>query len=137
MKGNIIKDETIQGLLDRFLKARQQNSSISGHETHLDEDTITAFVEGKTGERESPGIVKHLIDCSFCLHITAEMARLNYAFADETLPVSDVAENEPASISSVLSGLLSRIFGTSDGAVFAHHEEEEKKEENKEDNKES
>lgn len=135
MKGNIIKDETIQGLLDRYLKAKRQNTAYSGHDNHLDEDTITAFVEGKTGERESHGIVKHLVDCSFCLHITAEMARLNYAFADEELPVSNVTQSEPASISSVLSGLLSRIFGTSDGAVFAHHEEEEKKDDD--DKKES
>jgi hypothetical protein len=38
----------------------------------------------------------------------------------------------------VLSNLLSRIFGTNDGAVFAHEEKEEEdseKAENKEDNK--
>jgi len=43
-----------------------------------------------------------------------------------------IQEQEPAKISQVLNGILTRIFGTRDGAVFAHHEEDEG-EEKKED----
>ena len=40
--------------------------------------------------------------------------------------MSPAAEtSEPSRVSGVLSGLLSRIFGTSDGAVFAHNEEKD------------
>jgi hypothetical protein len=46
-----------------------------------------------------------------------------------------VPSAEPTKVSEVLSGLFSKIFGTTDGAVFAHNEtegsEEDKDEEAK------
>ena len=133
-KGQINADELkIQGLLDRFLKVRTANDSFRDNNQHLDEDSLTAFVEGRINERESPSLIKHLIDCSFCLHVTGELAKLNDAFAEDEVIVSTAAK-EPTKVSEVLSGLLSRIFGTSDGAVFAHQQDDEK-EENKDDEK--
>jgi hypothetical protein len=41
--------------------------------------------------------------------------------------------SEPASVSSVLSGILSRIFGTSEAAVFAHEEKTDENENNVDD----
>ena len=124
-KGHTITQEIkIQGLLDRYLQFRSANTSFSGNENHLDEDLLTAFVEGRLGERESPSIIKHLIDCSFCLHVTGELTKLNAAFADEEPVVTPVLSKEPMKISEVLNGLLSKIFGPSDNAVFAHQEEE-------------
>ena len=134
-EGIIKQDLHIQNLLSSFLRASKNNSELS-KESHLDEDSLTAFVEGNLNFRESQPIVNHLVKCSFCRHITTELVKLDYAFAEvQKAPI--VAENsEPASISDVLSGLLSRIFGTSDGAVFAHHEseDEEKAEEPKREN---
>ncbi|MCC7307459.1 MAG: hypothetical protein IT173_07830, partial [Acidobacteria bacterium] len=55
----------------------------------------------------------------------------------ETPAVVPVAETaEPRKVSEVLSGLISRIFGTTDGAVFAH-EEKNKDDENKVENTDS
>lgn len=114
----------IQGLIDRYLRFRSADSKIGGETPHLDEDLLTAFVEGRIVERESPAILQHLVDCSFCLHVTSELARLDYAFAEEVNPVA-APTGEPVKVSEVLSSLISRIFGASGGEVFAHHETKE------------
>src|SRR5215213_9732869 len=128
-----IEEIRIQGLLDRYLN-RQAAGALSTQENHLDEDSLTAFVEGNLSARESKPIVSHLVDCSFCRHVTAELVRLDLAFADEQVQTV-VQENQPSKISEVLNNLLVRIFGTNDSAVFAHHETEEQAE-NKEDKSE-
>jgi hypothetical protein len=132
-KINNIEEIRIQGLLDRYLN-RQSAAALSTQENHLDEDSLTAFVEGNLSERESKPIVSHLVDCSFCRHVTAELVRLDLAFADEQVHTV-VRESQPSKISEVLNNLLARIFGTNDSAVFAHNEAEEKAE-NKEDKSE-
>lgn len=124
-KGHLTaQDIQIQGVLDNFLKLRSTNNN-STAKTHLDEDSLTAFVEGNLGRRESQSIVSHLVNCSFCRHITAELVKLDYAFAEieEVRPVK--AEAEPSRISEVLSGLLARIFGSNEEAVFALEEKKE------------
>ncbi|MEO8649284.1 MAG: zf-HC2 domain-containing protein [Acidobacteriota bacterium] len=114
----------IQGLLDRYL-ASQRSIGVEVGGPHLDEDHLAAFTEGNLSEREAMPIVAHLADCSFCRHITAELIRLDLALASEPGPVRAASEAaEPTRISAVLNGLLSRIFGTNDGAVFAHNETE-------------
>lgn len=126
-------DLKIQGLLDRYLRVRSVSKGFETEQTHLDEDSLSAFVEGNLTRREAQPVVNHLVGCSFCRDITAELVRLDLAFAEQPQPVAAV-ETHPTKVSEVLSGILSRIFGTSDGAVFAHHEEdskEEKEEENK------
>ena len=126
-KGQINAEELrIQGLLDRFLKFRSTSNNIK--ENHLNDDSLTAFIEGKINQREAPQIIEHLINCSFCLHITGELAKLSDVFAEDEVTILATAK-EPTKVSEVLSGLLSRIFGTNDGAVFAHQEEEKEKEE--------
>lgn len=128
-KGQINAEELkIQGLLDRFLKVRSANNNFRESENHLDEDSLNAFVEGKISEGEASSIVSHLVDCSFCLHVTSELTRLSDAFAEDEVIIPNTVK-EPTKVSEVLSGLLSRIFGTSDGAVFAHQQEEKDNEE--------
>ena len=123
------EDLKMQGLIDGYLKTRPSKFNSAAQGLHLDEDSLAAFVEGNLNEREARPVISHLVDCSFCRHITAELVRLDLAFA-ETEAVSPIVQNhEPAKVSTVLSGLLSRIFGTSDGAVFAHHEEGDEKKE--------
>ena len=121
------EDLMIQGLLGNYLRVRSADAIIS-NDKHLDDDSLTAFVEGNLSERESTPILGHLVDCSFCRHVTAELVRLDFAFAGEEAPVP-VAQNAPTSVSDVLNNLLSRIFGTSDSAVLAHQQPEEEKDE--------
>jgi hypothetical protein len=132
--GKLNREEIrIQGLLDGYLK-RQTSAALATPQNHLDEDSLAAFVEGNLSERESKPIVSHLVDCSFCRHVTAELVRLDLAFSDEPVHTL-VQESQPSKISEVLNNLVARIFGTNDSAVFAHNETEEKAE-NKEENKE-
>lgn len=118
----------IQGILDRYLASG--NNRIAAEGSHIDDDSLSAFVEGTLNKRESDSIVTHLVDCGFCRHTTAELVRLDLAFAEEA-PAAIAAHAEPSKISEVLSGIFSKIFGTTDGAVFAH-EEKEKKEKSEE-----
>lgn len=120
-------DLKIQGLLDRYLRVRSVNKGFETEQTHLDEDSLSAFVEGNLTRREAQPVVNHLVGCSFCRDITAELVRLDLAFAEQPQPTAAV-ETQPTKVSEVLSGILSRIFGTSDGAVFAHNEEDSKEE---------
>ena len=129
------QDIQIQGLLDRYMRSEISSENFTDQALHLDEDLLAAFVEGNLGERETKPIVNHLVECSFCRHVTAELVRLDLAFAEEDVKFV-VSENQPSRISEVLNGLLSRIFGTSDNAVFAHQEKEEKEEKDADENKE-
>lgn len=123
----------IQGLLGRYLNARSSaEHAINTGVDHLDEDTLSAFIEGGLSQREAKPIVSHLVDCTFCRHMTSELVRLDLAVADPIDSRQPVQEQEPAKISQVLNGILSRIFGTRDGAVFAHHESEENEKEQQE-----
>lgn len=125
------QDIQIQGLLDRYVRSAASNKNASPG-NHLDEDLLAAFTEGNLNAREAQPIVNHLIDCSFCRHVTAELVRLDFAFSDQDIPTAAAVLNQPSKISEVLSSLLSRIFGTNDGAVFAHEEKNEDKDSIKE-----
>ena len=123
---NNTEDTRIQGLLGSYLTARSlETPEEAANVRHLDQDSMTAFVEGRLSEREATPMVDHMVDCSFCRHVTAELVRLDLEFADEPAPVVQEAA-EPSRIAEVLNGILSRIFGSCDSAaVFAHNEEEE------------
>ncbi|MBX7173148.1 MAG: hypothetical protein K1X72_19420 [Pyrinomonadaceae bacterium] len=132
-KGQLNAEEIkIQGLLDRFLRVRSANSNFNNN--HLDEDSLAAFVEGKINEKESPNIIQHLVDCSFCLHVTGELAKLHMAFEADEVVVANPSK-EPMKFSEVLSGIMSKIFGTNDAAVFAHEEKEEETEKESDEDK--
>lgn len=121
----------IQGVLDRYLASRSNRSDAGT--AHIDEDSLSAFVEGTLNKRESNSIVSHIVDCGFCRHATAELVRLDLEFAEADSTAQVTAVSEPSKISEVLSGIFSKIFGTTDGAVFAHEEKEKKEKEAKED----
>ncbi|HEY2865859.1 MAG TPA: hypothetical protein VGJ02_02090 [Pyrinomonadaceae bacterium] len=122
----------IQGLLGGYLKLRSRRTDRDAVLAHLDEDTLTAFTEGTLSEREALPVVSHLTDCSFCRHKTVEIVRLELQFADMDAPAQVRETSEPASVANVLNGILSRIFGSSEAAVFAHEEPEKNEEEKKE-----
>ncbi len=130
------EESNIRGLLNRYLRLKISVNGLTVEGQHLDEDSLTAFVEGNLANRETQPIVNHLVNCTFCRHKTAELVKLEMAFADEEAKVA-VDENQPSKVSEVLSNLLSRIFGSNEGAVFAHQEKEESEElENSEKEKE-
>ena len=129
------EDIQIQGILDRYLRLKTSSNNFS-EKIHLDEDSVAAFVEGNLQESEAQPVVKHLVDCSYCRHVTSELVRLDFALADESTTQVVVENGKSSKVSEVLSRLLARMFGTTDGAVFAHQEKEDtEKTENSEENK--
>jgi hypothetical protein len=118
-------DARFQGLLESYLRLHSRQESLQDLSDHLDEDTLTAFTEGNLTMREADPLVSHLSDCSFCRHKTSELVRLDLALA-ETEGAAAVAKTpEPAKVSDVLNGILSRLFDGGEAAVFAHEEKKE------------
>jgi hypothetical protein len=119
-------EKRIQSLMEAFLLSRNTlKSSAAETSFHVDEDLLAAFAEGNLNERETLPMINHLVDCGFCRHKTAELIRLDLAFdgADETAH-SIASAAEPQKISEVISGLFAKIFGSAEGAVFAHNEKD-------------
>jgi hypothetical protein len=130
------QETNIQGILAEYLTSRNPSNASSGH---LDQDTLAAFTEGNLTELEARPAVSHLVDCSYCRHITAELVRLDLEFAEAPAPALS-QETQPTKISEVLSGVLAKMFGTSENAVFAHEDkdkdqDDEKDEETKDEKK--
>jgi len=124
------QEAKIQDLLSRYLSLRVKDGS-GDPGAHIDQDSLSAFVEGTLSERESGPVVGHLVRCSFCRHVTTELVRLDLALAD-TMPETQVVESaQPSKVSEVLSSVLGRLFGANEAAVFAHEEREEDEEESK------
>jgi hypothetical protein len=122
----------IQGLIARYLELRSSDS-IRTRTDHLDEDTLTAFAEGRLTKREAIPAVSHLTECGFCRHLTTELVRLELQMSEQDAPTTVTEAREPSKVSEVLSGILSRIFGAGDAAVFAHEEPKKKEEEDEPD----
>ncbi len=121
---NEILDAGFEELLGRYLLLRSRSESLQQIGDHMDEDTLTAFTEGNLTFRESDSAVTHLADCSFCRHKTAELVRLDLALAEPDTTNSVLDSHEPSKVTEVIGGILSRLFGSGESAVFAHEEKE-------------
>ncbi|MDT4897092.1 MAG: hypothetical protein QOH25_2169 [Acidobacteriota bacterium] len=88
---------------------------------HLDEDALSAFIEGRLSNLESAPLVRHLVGCGSCRRITAQLIRLDTELSGvetETIPASE----EPGRIRRLLADLASRVLPSSeDDVVFAYH----------------
>jgi hypothetical protein len=87
--------------------------------THLDEDALSAFVEGRLSDSESAPIISHLVACNTCRRFTAELIRLESEIGGSETIAPPPAE-EPGRIRSLLERLAARVLPSSD-EVFAYH----------------
>ena len=88
---------------------------------HLDEDALSAFVEGRLSNRESAPVVRHLVNCASCRHITAQLIRLDTQLSGVETNAPALSE-EPGRIRRLLADLASRVLPSSEGdVVFAYH----------------
>ena len=120
-KEQTLQDVETQRLLELyFAQASVPRSHVVDRTgKHIDPDTLAAFVESNLSLRESEPVVAHLVDCGFCRKSSAELIRLQNQFSAE--PVRDVVrQGESSKISEVLSGVLQKLLGTSEAAVFGH-----------------
>jgi hypothetical protein len=108
-------------MVHQHLQGRASLAPVSPVGTHLDEDALSAFIEGRLGHLESAPLIRHLVGCGSCRNITAQLIRLDTelsGFETETAPPAE----EPGRIRTLLADLASRVFPASeDDVVFAYH----------------
>jgi hypothetical protein len=90
---------------------------------HLDEDALSAFVEGRLSDRESSPLIQHLVACGYCRQATVQLVRLDAeTIASQTPITQTVQEEEPGRIRRLLDDLASRVLPSHDEeTVFAYH----------------
>lgn len=117
---NRTQAEAIRYLIHQRLEARTlvETSEIP-FDAHLDEDTISAFVEGRLGEVDSSPIISHLVACGSCRQTTTQLIRLESDVDVET--DSTITNESPGRLRLLLEELAARMIPTSeDDAVFAY-----------------
>lgn len=111
--------EAIRYLIEQRLKARLSAEAPASE--HLDEDAISAFVEGRLEEAEISHVISHLIACTSCRQTTAQLVRLDSQFDTEAESAA-LVEN-PESVPSLLERLTSRLAPSfEEDAVFAYQD---------------
>ena len=111
----------VHGRLNSFASVKTEPISAT---LHLDEDAMSAFVEGQLGEDETRSIISHLTSCGSCRDFTARLIRLESTFtADEE---STMVEEMPSRLRRFLKGLASQVIPSSgEDAVFAYQNPDE------------
>ena len=129
------KAETIRGMIAQRLKvvAAAELSNVP-NQTHLDEDTIAAFVEGRLQDNECQSVLAHLAACGLCRRTSAQMVQLENQIDAEA--ASEI-EDEPGRLESLLSKLGSLVPAAGEDVVFAYQNPEEQTTESKSPNKTS
>ena len=113
----------IRRLIDARLKARtRQDAEARGVAAHPDEDSINAFVEGWLEESKSKSLISHLVSCPSCLHLTAQLIRLDPATEETTSSTLDV---EPGPLQRFFDRLASGVTPIQEDAVFAYQDNAE------------
>lgn len=107
-----------QHLLQRVETGASAAAYLAG--AHLDEDALSAFVEGRLSEAEATPIISHLVACNTCRRFTAELARLESEVGHMEAGASVPPMEEPGRIRGLLEKLAARVLPESD-EVFAYH----------------
>lgn len=109
-------------MIHQHLQSRALVAPPMLYDEHLDEDSLSAFVEGRLNESESASVIPHLVACGFCRRITAQLVRLESEIGEVETSAPAVTA-EPGRIRSLLQDLAARVLPSSDDdeAVFAYH----------------
>ena len=88
--------------------------------SHLDEDLIAAFVEGRLTDTECKPVLSHLAACALCRRTSAQFVQLENQVDD----VAADATGEPGRLEALLSRLRSAVPSASEEVVFAYQNSE-------------
>ena len=116
------ESDRLRRLVHQHLQRRTTAIAPTSHlGAHLDEDALSAFIEGRLSSLESAPLVRHLVGCGLCRQITAQLIRLDTELSGvETESIPPV--EEPGRIRRLLADLASRVLPSSEGdVVFAYH----------------
>jgi hypothetical protein len=116
------ESERLRSIVHVHLQRRAHIAPTSLVGSHLDEDALSAFVEGRLSEIESAPFIKHLVSCPSCRQITAQLVRLDTELSGQVAAEPAPSQEEPGRIRRLLSDLASRVLPSSEeDAVFAYH----------------
>lgn len=126
MTTGLNKTDCIRALVAQRLKsvATSELSNLPAG-SHVDEDTIAAFVEGRLADTECQPVLSHLAACGLCRRTSAQFVQLENQIDDEISP----AEEEPGRLEALLERLRSPVPSLNDETVFAYEERNHEKEE--------
>lgn len=115
----------IRRLIDFRLKARLRDKIQSDlPAAHPDDDVVSAFVEGQLEDAESLSVIAHLVGCTSCLHLTAQLARVEPEM-DEVAGAS-TPDEAPGPLQRFFDRLAPSVSPSMDeDAVFAYEEKKE------------
>lgn len=117
------ENQEIGQLLGAFLKSKK-SETFAADGAHLDEDSMSAFVDGALSNREAEPIMRHLVGCSPCRKITAQLARFAEELNEQPEVMSSAAP-QTSRLQQFLQSLGLSSFGIGDEAVFAHNDSAE------------
>lgn len=115
-------DKNFEGLVGLYLRQIQAGKTANSTPPHLDEDLLSAFIEGVLTERQYIPVIKHLIDCAFCRRVTAQLSKLTDDLYEVTFLVNKAEDNKWHKLWGNLTENISRPFNN---VVVAHEQEKE------------
>jgi hypothetical protein len=115
----------IRRLIDVRLKARLRHKTLSDSSvTHPDDDVVNAFVEGRLEDAESLFVISHLVSCTSCLHLTAQLVRLEPEMGE--VGSTSLPDEQPGPLQRFFDRLAPNVNPSiGEDVVFAYEEKDE------------
>jgi anti-sigma factor RsiW len=110
----------IARLIDLRLKSNPAHLETDASLSHPDADSMTSFLEGRLESDDSRALVSHLVQCSSCRHLSAQLARADDEVSDRVGP-----EKESPFMDGLLDRLRSSFALSTEDAVFAYEEKDQ------------
>ena len=108
--------EAIREMIDHRLKSISASATVAlPPDSHLDEDTISAFVEGRMSAVESKPVLSHLTACTVCRRASAQLVRLE----NQIDPEPERAPDQPGRLQAFLANLQT-LAPPNEDVVFAY-----------------
>lgn len=113
------KDRMREIIAQRLKSVAVSELSNAPASSHVDEDLIAAFVEGRLTDTECKPVLSHLAACGLCRRTSAQFVQLENQVDDD---VSRTAAEEPGRLEEFLSRLRTVVPSLNDEAVFAYED---------------
>ena len=117
---NSLQENNFTQLLELYLRRHSTALNANQANEHLDDDQLSAFVEGNLSERESSASIKHLVNCQMCRSVAANLANL----AAESEELVAVQTPLPNRLANFWTQIKEKAVTAADftNTVFAHEE---------------
>ena len=117
MTAELNKNDRMREIIAQRLKsvAASELSNVPAG-SHVDEDLIAAFVEGRLTDSECQPVLSHLAACGLCRRTSAQFVQLENQIDD----VAADATEEPGRLEALFLRLRSAVPAVGEEVVFAY-----------------